>query len=85
VERPYHIVHKNDTQNWARYLAKNGQALLPLVCEIASQPTNEAWKYIKVPQKDSIALHPNRLADLAALQTQTGRPKWKFVRRDKPA
>lgn len=31
MERPYHIVHKNDAQNWAHYLAKNGQALLPLV------------------------------------------------------
>ena len=31
MEKPYHIVPRNDTQNWARYLAKNGQALLPLV------------------------------------------------------
>jgi protease II len=31
VEKPYHIVDKNDTQNWARYLVKKGQALLPLV------------------------------------------------------
>ena len=31
MEKPYHIVHKNDAQDWAYYLAKNGQALLPLV------------------------------------------------------
>jgi len=31
----------------------------------------EAWKYIKIPQKDFEVLHPTRLADLAALQPQT--------------
>ena len=31
MEKPCHIVHKDDTQNWARQLAKNGQALLPMV------------------------------------------------------
>jgi hypothetical protein len=31
VEKPYHTVYKNNTQNWARYLAKNWQALLPMV------------------------------------------------------
>jgi len=36
-------------------------------CETASQLTNTAWKYIKIPQKEFEALHPNRLGDLAAL------------------
>ncbi len=40
-------------------------------CETASQLTKEAWKYIKIPQKDFQSLHPTRLADLAALQPQT--------------
>jgi len=31
VKRPYHIVSKNDTQELARFLSKNGQALLPMV------------------------------------------------------
>ena len=40
-------------------------------CETASQLTKETWKYIKIPQKEFQALHPSRLADLAALQPQT--------------
>ncbi len=31
MERPYHTMHKNDTQALARFLSKNGQALLPMV------------------------------------------------------
>jgi transposase-like protein len=31
VERPYHTIHRNDTQALACFLAKNGQALLPMV------------------------------------------------------
>jgi transposase-like protein len=31
VERPYHTIHKNDTQALAHFLTKNGQALLPMV------------------------------------------------------
>lgn len=31
MERPYHTIHTNDTQELARFLAKNGQALLPMV------------------------------------------------------
>jgi putative transposase len=31
VERPYHTIHKNDTQALVRFLTKNGQALLPWV------------------------------------------------------
>ncbi len=31
MEEPYHIVEKKDTQRWAEVLAKNGQALLPMV------------------------------------------------------
>jgi len=31
VERPYHTIRKNDTQTLARFLTKNGQALLPMV------------------------------------------------------
>ena len=31
VERPYHTIHKNDTQALARFLTKQGQALLPMV------------------------------------------------------
>jgi len=31
VEKPYHIVEKKDTQGWANLLAKNGQALLPML------------------------------------------------------
>jgi type III restriction enzyme len=37
-------------------------------CETASQLTKEIWKYIKVPQKEFEALHPNRLSDLVALR-----------------
>jgi len=31
VEKPYHIVGKDDTQGLASFLAKNGQALLPIM------------------------------------------------------
>jgi len=31
VEKPYHVVEKKDTQGWANFLAKNGQALLPML------------------------------------------------------
>jgi transposase-like protein len=31
VERPYHTITKKDTQALARFLSKNGQALLPMV------------------------------------------------------
>jgi len=31
VEKPYHIVEKDDTRGLASFLAKNGQALLPMV------------------------------------------------------
>ena len=31
MEEPYHIVEKKDTQRWAEVLAKNGQALVPMV------------------------------------------------------
>jgi transposase-like protein len=31
VEERYHIIEKKDTQRWAEVLAKNGQALLPMV------------------------------------------------------
>jgi putative transposase len=31
VEKPYHIVRKADTQELAKLLAKNGQALLPMM------------------------------------------------------
>ena len=31
MEKPYHIVEKKDTQGWANFLAKNGQALLPML------------------------------------------------------
>jgi putative transposase len=31
VERPYHTIRKNDTEALARFLTKNGQALLPMV------------------------------------------------------
>ena len=31
VEKPYHIVGKEETQELAKFLAKNGQALLPMV------------------------------------------------------
>ena len=31
MEKPYHIVGKDDTQGLASFLAKNGQALLPMM------------------------------------------------------
>lgn len=31
MEKPYHIVESRDTQGWANFLAKNGQALLPMM------------------------------------------------------
>ena len=31
MERPYHTIHKKDTQAWAHFLSKNGQVLLPMV------------------------------------------------------
>jgi len=31
VERPYHTIHKKDTQALAHFLVQNGQALLPMV------------------------------------------------------
>ena len=31
MEKPYHIVSKKDTQGLGHFLAKNGQALLPMV------------------------------------------------------
>ena len=31
MEKPYHIIQREDTQEWAKALAKNGQALLPMV------------------------------------------------------
>ena len=31
MEKPYHIVERKDTQGWANLLAKNGQALLPML------------------------------------------------------
>jgi type III restriction enzyme len=40
-------------------------------CENASQLTDTAWRYIKVPQKDFQALQPARLADLVAFQPTT--------------
>ena len=36
-------------------------------CENASQLTGKQWKYIKVPQKEFVALQPTRLANLAAI------------------
>ena len=31
MEKPYHTIHKNDTQALVNFLTKNGQALLPMV------------------------------------------------------
>jgi transposase-like protein len=31
VEKPYHIVEKESSEDWGKFLAKNGQALLPMV------------------------------------------------------
>ena len=31
MKKPYHTIHKNDTQAWAHFLTQNGQALLPMV------------------------------------------------------
>ncbi len=31
MKKPYHTIHKNDTQALARFLTRNGQALLPMV------------------------------------------------------
>ena len=31
MEKPYHIVESRDRQGWANFLAKNGQALLPMM------------------------------------------------------
>ena len=31
MEKPYHIIGKEETQELAKFLAKNGQALLPMV------------------------------------------------------
>jgi transposase-like protein len=31
VEKPYHIVQKENTEDWGKFLARNGQALLPMV------------------------------------------------------
>jgi hypothetical protein len=31
VEKPYHIVEKDDIRGWASFLVKNGQAMLPMV------------------------------------------------------
>ena len=31
MEKPYHTIHKNDTQALVHFLTKNGQALLPMV------------------------------------------------------
>ena len=31
MEKPYHTIHKNDTQGLVQFLTKNGQALLPMV------------------------------------------------------
>lgn len=31
MKRPYHTIHKNDTQALVQFLTKNGQALLPMV------------------------------------------------------
>ena len=31
MEKPYHIVGKEESQELAKFLAKNGQALLPMV------------------------------------------------------
>jgi hypothetical protein len=38
-------------------------------CENASNLTNVAWKYIKVPQKGFEVLQPRHFADLAALSS----------------
>jgi type III restriction enzyme len=40
-------------------------------CENATRLTSAPWKYLKIPQKEFGALHPARLSDLAAIQTQT--------------
>ena len=31
MEKPYHIVESRDRQGWVNFLAKNGQALLPMM------------------------------------------------------
>ena len=31
MEKPYHIIGKKETQELAKFLVKNGQALLPMV------------------------------------------------------
>lgn len=31
MEKPYHIIENDNTEGWANYLVKNGQALLPMV------------------------------------------------------
>ena len=31
MKKPYHTIHKKDTQAWAHFLTQNGQALLPMV------------------------------------------------------
>lgn len=36
-------------------------------CENTTKLTGKQWKYVKVPQKEFVALQPARLADLAAL------------------
>ena len=36
-------------------------------CETATELAGQAWKYLKIPQKEFEALQPARLSDLAAL------------------
>lgn len=38
MERPYDLVHKNATENFARYLAKDGEVRMPTL-EPSGEPT----------------------------------------------
>jgi transposase-like protein len=53
VERPYHTIHKNDTQALVHFLTKNGQALLPMV-ELIEQSQLAVDKLIDVLGRASI-------------------------------
>ena len=42
MAKPYHIIGKEETQELGKFLAQNGQALLPMV-ELIEQSKHSRW------------------------------------------
>lgn len=73
MEKPYHIVEKKDTQGWANFLAKNGQALLPML-ELIEQSQAAVDELIDVVGRAAIEAVLRLSAERVAGPPHPGKP-----------